>query len=166
MTEDSLLTLFRKLILKLAPQIIFHGVHTYTVSRDNGDGTIDLTPAPKVLHGPHLRVEQMAAPGMEAALSLGDEVLLVFRTPEDRPAIIGHAPLSRSTPGTLKIDCIGAMTIGATSTAINIGGVSAVPLTKAAPVAAWAALVVTALAAVGQTVPALAAPATTKAKGV
>lgn len=175
--KDSLLNKVAQLVHKVLPDLPYLGVYTYTVTRDNGDGTLDLAPAPEVLHGPRLRVEQRAAPGMEAGLSVGDEVLIVFRQPGNRPAIIGHAPLNESKPGTLKIDCTGVMTIGETATAINVGGPSAVFLAKAPPLVTWAALVVTsvnqAAAYINAIVPgtvtplaALASPATTKAKGV
>ncbi len=108
---------FRKAILHHLPWLLFLGVHRYTVSRDNGDGTVDLAPAPKVLHGPHLRVGQYAAPGIEAVLSVGDLVGVMFfdgGNGDCLPAIVAHGPLARGKPSSLRIDVAGAgkVTVG------------------------------------------------------
>lgn len=122
MTEkDSLLNKIAALVRRVAPELPFVGTFTYTVSRDNGDGSIDVTPAASVQHPPHLRVEQRAAPGIEAGLSVGDEVLITFRQPGNRPAIIGHAPLNRSTPDALKIDCASTLRIGESASLVHLG---------------------------------------------
>lgn len=177
MTTASPQELFRDFLFKVAPSLLLSGVHTYTVTRDNA-GTLDLAPGSRVLHGPHLRVEQYAGPGIEAGLSVGDKVLLVFiDNDKGQPAIIGHLPLRTGKPGSLKIDATGAITIGESASTINIGGPSAVSLAKSAEIITWAALVRTSVnqaatyingIAPGTVVPlaSLASPATTKAKGV
>ncbi len=136
MTIASLQELVRDAVFKVAPSLVFAGVHGYTVTRDNGDGTIDLAPMPRVLHGPRLRVEQWAAPGMEAGLNVGDKVVIVFASlgaDEVMPIIIGHLPLRNGKPASLTIDAKSGSTIaiGTTAATIQIGGVSAVFLAKA-----------------------------------
>ncbi len=126
MTDPSIQELLRELVLKLCPSLMLAGVHRYTVARDNGDGRFDLNPRTGLLHPPRLRVEQWAAPGIEGGLVVGQEVAVVFLDNDEAlPAILGHLPLRRRKPGSLKIDATGVITIGEHATAINIGGPAA-----------------------------------------
>lgn len=124
MTAASLQELVRDVVYKVAPSLIFAGVHGYTVSRDNGDGTLDLAPMPRVLHGPKLRVEQWAAPGIEAGINVGDKVLLVFASLGDdevMPVIIGHVALRNRKPASLKVDATGTLRAGASASLVHLG---------------------------------------------
>lgn len=121
MTAPSTQELLRDLIYKLAPSIVLAGVHLYVVARAAGDGRYDLEPAPRVLHGPRLRVEQWAAPGVEAGLTLGDELAIVFLNNDERyPAIVAHVPLRRTTPASLRVDCSGTLRMGASASLIHL----------------------------------------------
>jgi hypothetical protein len=167
MNPETLLELLRTLIFQLAPPIALAGVHRYTVTNSAGDGRYDLEPAPKVLHGPRLRVEQMSAPGVEAGLSVGDELAIVFLDNDERyPAIIAHAPLRRSKPGTLKIDATTLITIGASAPTINLGGVGAVALATAAGVNAALTLFSAAIVSLGGAPVVWSSLNTTKVTGV
>lgn len=121
MSLQALEELFRDAIMALAPRLVLTGVHGYTVSRDNGDGTFDIAPAPRVLHGPRLRVEQGAAPGVEAGLSVGDKVCLVFVDhDETQPLIVAHMPLRDGKPASLRVDATGTIRIGASASLVHI----------------------------------------------
>jgi hypothetical protein len=122
MTYPTTQELLRELIIKLVPSLVLAGVHSYTVSKDAGGGRFDLQPAPRVLHGPRLRVEQGAAPGIEGGLNVGDKVLLVFVDNDAaQPMIVGHLPLRDGKPASLKIDATGTIRIGASASLVSIG---------------------------------------------
>lgn len=128
--ERSLQELIRGIMVKLFPALVFGGVHSYVVATDHGDGALSLAPTARVLHGPRLRVEQWAGPGIEAGLSVGDKLLLVFVDNDAaQPAIIGHMPLRQGKPGSLKIDATGTIRIGASAALVHFGsGTEAVAL--------------------------------------
>ena len=122
MSAPSTQELLRELVFKLAPSLILTGVHTYTVTKDSGDGRYDLAPGQGVLHPPRLRVAQWSAPGTEATLFVGDKVLLVFvDNDEGKPVMIGHMPLREGKPANVEIDAQGQITIGASSPLVVIG---------------------------------------------
>lgn len=119
--SDSPDSYMREWLLRLFPWFLLAGHHTYTVEKDNGDGTWSLKPSPGLLAPPRLpRVRQWQLG--RVTTMVGSEVVIVYRDHDrTRPAIVGFIPLDGSTPDAVEIDAVTGVTIGASALLVTIG---------------------------------------------
>lgn len=107
---------------------------------------------------------RMGIPGAKAKLQDGAEVLVEFELGDrGRPSVRAFEPSSgpRWKPKELELDALTLLRLGETSGAV-VGPGAGSPVALAEPIVTWAKAVVTALAALGQTVEPLSSPAAAK----